>query len=162
MTSNCCFVVGLHSVCYQNDCKLVEKHSECLIMRWFPAFGTDDFIFVGEFVDIASRAFSLCKSKHILAILLKCWFCLNPGFNSDGIIFIMYFLIPKYDKCIECLQSQDCLCQNPHTVASVLGHDTSVLAEKPQCISELHLEIWILFYKDAANFLHWHAFHQGP
>ena len=43
-------MLGPHSACCKNDCKLVEK------LLWMPdseMIGTDGSIFVGEFVDIA-------------------------------------------------------------------------------------------------------------
>ena len=65
MILNRCFTIF-----YQNDCWLGGKPCECLIVRWFPALGTDWFIFLVNLLAWhQSRAFSLHRSKHMLAIL---------------------------------------------------------------------------------------------
>ena len=79
-----------------------------------------------------SRAFSLHMLKTLHSNLPKCLFGLNPGFNNDGIILIMYFLCPSITNALKCLHNQEYLCHTLHTFAKVLSHDIPALADKPQ------------------------------
>ena len=48
---------------------------------------------VSIMISIVKESFSLHRSKDLLANFPKCWFCLNPGFKSNEIIFIMYIFL---------------------------------------------------------------------
>ena len=61
---------------------------------------TDPSLLVNYLTLHQSRVFSLHWSNDLLANLQTSWFCLNLSFKSVGIILVMYFLRPKYNKCI--------------------------------------------------------------
>ena len=104
MTYNCFISIGLHSVCYQNDCKLKGKplwmlNSEMISSLWY-------------WLILAlhqSRAFSLHRYKDLLANFLKCWFCLNLCFNSVRIILIIFSWCQMITNGLEYMQNQECL-----------------------------------------------------
>ena len=97
----------------------VRNTCECFTIRWFIFYCNDGQIFVGDFLALhQSRAFSLHKFNHLFTILPKCCFCLNPGFNTDEIILIIYFLFASKTNALEYQQHQECWCQISHSVAN--------------------------------------------
>ena len=128
MTYNWCFIIGPHSGYYQTI-----NGRKTLMNTWY---GNNSHSFVLTILSLLVnllalhqlRAFFLYKSKNLLAILPKCWFCSDPGFSSDWIILIVSLML----DCNKCLKNQKCPHQTPHNFAKFLGHDSCALIEKTQ------------------------------
>ena len=134
MTFSCCFVIGLHSVCYQIDSKLGGK------LLWMPkceliprSWNWLLNLYWWICWHCTSQEYSLCIDPRAFLPTLQ-----NIGSTPALVSIVMESYLswmlscPHITNALKSLQNKECLWQTPHTFTKFNDDDSHALVRMPQ------------------------------